>query len=622
MISRISFSKLTWDETKKLTWLGAFQFLLFFFLIPFRMLLILTLRNTENSWQEMQTPLETMAGQMGFGHIENTVFILGAGILCALVAFSYVHSQVKLDFYHSLALRRETLFAVKYLAGFLTFAIPYGICQLLGVAAGIPYGAVSGTLVLEAVVSSLQGILFFLVSYSSTLLAVMLTGKAVTSVFGVLVFGFYIPWLTLTEVGYRNVFFPTDLVGRLGKLGGVIPIEYSSPWMICGSMNVKRGEDLRQGLTGCWPPFEDLCQLLVLIVILTGISLLLYRIRKTESSGSALAFSKTEGAVKILLAVPGALLAGLAGYSILMSEVWGAVFAAAAGFLICIIMEFIYRWDIRQSLMHKGQICLTVVVSLCLFLGGRYDATGYNTYLPAEDEVEAMAVCDPWTDYSYEISPGNWIASGEMGMKDRLDYLETQEIAPIYRIAQSGAENAKEKDMGYGNGDEERVAVSLKYQLKNGESVYRFYYVDSSVYYESMEELWQNEDFREKYCPVLSMEPGQIQELTCQWYAEGRWRQAGETAESETESALSAEEEYYMEDGVEFHVIPAQEIPQFLEAYKKDLSQLSFREVFSIYEAYTYMESGQLIVELREGLLDYYPLNFGFKNTIEFLKDL
>ena len=127
MISRISFSKLTWDETKKLTWLGAFQFLLFFFLIPFRMLLILTLRNTENSWQEMQTPLETMAGQMGFGHIENTVFILGAGILCALVAFSYVHSQVKLDFYHSLALRRETLFAVKYLAGFLTFAIPYGI---------------------------------------------------------------------------------------------------------------------------------------------------------------------------------------------------------------------------------------------------------------------------------------------------------------------------------------------------------------------------------------------------------------------------------------------------------------------------------------------------------------
>ena len=184
MISRISFSKLTWDETKKLTWLTALQFLAFFFLIPFRMLLVLAIRSSESSWREMQTPLEILAGQMGFGHIENTVFILAAGILCALVAFSYVHSQVRLDFYHSLALRRETLFAVKYLAGFLTFVIPYVICQILGLAAGVPYRAVSGTLALEVAVSTLQGLLFFLASYSGTLLAVMFAGKTITTVFG------------------------------------------------------------------------------------------------------------------------------------------------------------------------------------------------------------------------------------------------------------------------------------------------------------------------------------------------------------------------------------------------------------------------------------------------------
>ena len=252
MISRISFSKLTWDETKKLTWLTALQFLAFFFLIPFRMLLVLAIRSSESSWREMQTPLETLAGQMGFGHIENTVFILAAGILCALVAFSYVHSQVRLDFYHSLALRRETLFAVKYLAGFLTFVIPYVICQILGLAAGVPYRAVSGTLALEVAVSTLQGLLFFLASYSGTLLAMMFAGKTITSVFGAAAFGFYIPWLTLTEMGFRNIFFPTDLMAQTGKLGGVIPIGYSSPWMICGSMNMKTGGSLKQGLTGYW----------------------------------------------------------------------------------------------------------------------------------------------------------------------------------------------------------------------------------------------------------------------------------------------------------------------------------------------------------------------------------
>ena len=109
MISEISFSKLTRDETKKLTWLTALWFLLFFFLIPFRSLLALTIRNAESAWYEAEAPLNTLAGQMGFGHIENTVFILGAGIFCALTAFSYVQSQVRLAAGRLLERRRQEL---------------------------------------------------------------------------------------------------------------------------------------------------------------------------------------------------------------------------------------------------------------------------------------------------------------------------------------------------------------------------------------------------------------------------------------------------------------------------------------------------------------------------------
>ena len=35
-----------------------------------------------------------------------------------------------------------------------------------------------------------------------------------------------------------------------------------------------------------------------------------------------------------------------------------------------------------------------------------------------------------------------------------------------------------------------------------------------------------------------------------------------------------------------------------------------------------YVESGYLIVEREGGYSDYYPLNFGFTNTIEVLKSL
>ena len=599
MISEISFSKLTRDETKKLTWLTALWFLLFFFLIPFRSLLALTIRNAESAWYEAEAPLNTLAGQMGFGHIENTVFILGAGIFCALTAFSYVQSQVRLDFYHSLALRRETLFAVKYLAGLLTFALPYVICQALGLLAGLPYGAVSGKLVLETAAASFQGILFFLVSYSTTLVAVMLTGKWITSVFCLIIFVAYLPCLVVTEMGYRNVFFFTDLLSRNGILNELIPLNYSSPWVICGSMNVKRDAAMRAGLTGCWPLLEDLCQLFALAALLTAIALFLYRIRRTEAAGSALAFPRTEGVIKVLLAVPCALLAGLAGYSIQANTVWGVAFTAGAGILICAILEFIYRWDIRQALMHKSQILLTVVISLCLFLGGKYDAQKYNAYLPPEEEVEAMAVSNFWTDYSYEIEPGVWERSANLSQKARLELFLTEEFAPLYRMAENGVERAESAEIFlYGDGDEQVVPVDIKYELKNGKNVYRFYYVDADAYYDCMNELWSSQKFREQYCPILTMDPEAFQTLEYQWNSQ----------DLETSVVASGEE-----------------ISRLLEAYRKDMSRLSYEEIYPDYSgSYTYEECGNLVTNRGASFPynDYYPLNTGFVNTLEVLKEL
>ena len=101
MTSKISFFKLARDEWKKLTWVTALFGIIFGLLLPFRMLIIMA---GESRY------LDTIHGtnlarlsryyweQLGFGHWEVTIFVIAAGAFCALCAFGYLHSPVKLDF--------------------------------------------------------------------------------------------------------------------------------------------------------------------------------------------------------------------------------------------------------------------------------------------------------------------------------------------------------------------------------------------------------------------------------------------------------------------------------------------------------------------------------------------
>lgn len=126
MTSKISFTKLTLDETRKLGWLTAAQLLVFLMLLPLRMLIVMaSCRNSTSMAGDPAVITKTFCLNTGAGHLENTVFILIAGVFCALIVFSYLHSARQLDFYHSLAIRRNRLFAVKYLSGALTFVTAY-----------------------------------------------------------------------------------------------------------------------------------------------------------------------------------------------------------------------------------------------------------------------------------------------------------------------------------------------------------------------------------------------------------------------------------------------------------------------------------------------------------------
>lgn len=78
--------------------------------------------------------------------------------------------------------------------------------------------------------------------------------------------------------------------------------------------------------------------------------------------------------------------------------------------------------------MHKWHIAVSVGMALLIFFGFRYDVLGYNTFLPAQDEVASMAVRSLFTAWSYPVQE----KANRNDEQLALDYLENANVDLLY----------------------------------------------------------------------------------------------------------------------------------------------------------------------------------------------
>ena len=119
MTSAISFTKLIRTERKQLMWLTVLQAVAFALSVPLFVLMnmTVTLEDQKTAWvdADARVMLEVLGASMGLDRYPDVLLALIFGIIAALGAFCYVHSREKLDFYHSLPLRRDRFFLCGYL---------------------------------------------------------------------------------------------------------------------------------------------------------------------------------------------------------------------------------------------------------------------------------------------------------------------------------------------------------------------------------------------------------------------------------------------------------------------------------------------------------------------------
>ena len=132
-----------------------------------------------------------------------------AAIIMALTGFLYLHSKKQMDFYHSIPIRREVIFAAKYINGIIIVFVTYLINLVLSFAVLGLNGAVFSELLKAAMPAVLVHMAGYLMIYGLMSIAVLLTGNFFISILGGIVLFGYVPAVIALVQGLMHLFFET-----------------------------------------------------------------------------------------------------------------------------------------------------------------------------------------------------------------------------------------------------------------------------------------------------------------------------------------------------------------------------------------------------------------------------
>lgn len=560
MTSKSLFFKLLRENVKRRAWAIALAVLGFFFSLPINLALTMENAIKTNFWRynnyerlifpegateaeklakilEMKTQIVLDSVQFGNGLIAFLIVV--AAVVIGVSSFSYLHNRRKVDFYHSIPVRREMLFAVQYIGGFLIVALAYlanlGILLVVSSAYQVPLGSVVGT----ALLGWLLNLLFFLLMYAVVSIAMIMTGNMLVGILGSGVFFFYMPVMITLLVGYCDTFFQTIHYYFLNGAGSpfMAALKWTSPVSAyVTAVSWKMGNELGKHVPA----------LIILFFVAVGLAILaleLYRKRPSEAAGKAMAFKWSMMPIRVLL-VFGFGLGGAMFFWLIQSTLVWLVFGAVVGSLIshCVI-EIIYNFDFKKLLSHKLQYVCCLAAVLLSVMAFRFDWFRYDYYLPDEGKVAEAAVeirlDEGWVNFR-EIKQGE---DGKLtseyfdGAEVLPDHMHITNLGPVLEIAAQGRETAlkdREKKMrryndqevsgntsswvmGYedGTGDEGKgdyyTQLSVMYTLNSGRKVYRTYNLHLSQVMDAYSALYDSQPYKDGlYYKVMNLQASDI----------------------------------------------------------------------------------------------------------------
>ena len=556
MTSRNLYSKLMKEDLKNRLWAVALIGLVFFFVFPVVAAFQAgDLKDAVNYERALLEYTESIKKWLSFDCGMTVFLMMMTALVCGMSGFSYLNSKSKVDFYHSIPVKREKLFLANYLNGILILAVPYGVALLLATVIGISNGVPGAELWPLALGSYGLTMVYYILMYSLVVVAAMMTGNLVVGVLGSAVLAFYVPLGVLLIGGYLTTFFRTymylqyeGVMNSVGRFSPVVEYIYQ-----VGMYNTK----------GVSP--MAIAAAAAVSVLLAVLGCLLYRRRPSEAAGRAMAFAVTKPVIRILITVMAALGFGLFFWSMRATTGWAVFGVLCGGIIAHCVIEIIYHFDFKKLFSNKIQLAACLAVSLLVLLTFRYDWFGYERYLPDAGKVKEAAIdidiLNNWVSYGEaELQKdGEYGWNGTGSEQYIFDHMKEADVDSILAIARAGIRQQEQAESFWGRGSYYResedgklfTSVSIRYTLNSGRKVYRTYQVMLDEVLGEADKLFKDGSYKAGAYPVMNLDTADL--------AEVRYRELG------PETRLNQ--------------MTAEEKKELLEAFKQDLAALTIEQM-------------------------------------------
>lgn len=515
MTSNHSFFKLVREAMRRNIWAAALSLIGFFFCLPLPAVMLIQNRITSaraagtSRSEQMKFAANDLHTLLGMDNMAVKAGICIMAVLCGIALFSYLHSRQRVDFYHSVPLGRSTLFWINYTTGLLTvlpaFYIMYALAALIGAVMGVPTDAPDSIHASEIVSTLLMHTLFFLLLYTLSALAAILTGNTILAVL-------LDAWILLS-------------LPAVGLIGQTLGQQYLNHWSSSGPLEwmcahtspiiqyLSMGSDYARYLgTNRYDTFNSAMPTLVAVLILTllflGISRTLFLHRKSERSGTALAFEGLKLPIKCYMVLMIAFVFGIVFQGIGGDGwIWFGLLAGIA--LGHILIEILYHFDLRAAFAHWKTMIVLAVAAALILLGVQHDVIGYDKWVPDENKVASAGFI---TGLSYsENGYGLWDVSPNNSSKSDSMLTDPENIAAIRKLAEIGISSENEDGVVTGP-ENEWSYLDVYYRMTNGRLRSRSYSVpNNSAVWALLDSIRFSEEYRNKIDPLFTINLDDIQ---------------------------------------------------------------------------------------------------------------
>ena len=443
------------------------------------------------------------------------VLLIGSAILMSILVNEYMLNKKQVDVYHSLPVKRETMFLANFSAVATVLIVPIVICYIIAMLANV---SILNTIESIGIANPQFEIMYEdvktmeIVKDMLATIIIVLTMEAITffscvcscSVFDSVVFS-----LSLTEI--VPLFMATvSLILNSFVKGYVIQEKlmyygvYTSPINILFSrlclnfpIGGNKSSDILVNMT--------IAQLLIATVILI-IGLLIYRRRKSESAQN---YDISGFLYKFIMAVA---VFGLSVISGILTSIFAfenadhsVIFSLIYGILYFFVLQSIFTRSVKLNIKNPILLAICAISAPALLIFAQHGWFGYEKYIPKQEDVKSVSV--NYKGKYDNISVFN-AKDGRMGEDIKAVFTDKEIINDLMEIHKHKIYDDETEIHTYGETEKEYVSIRnqffIEYELKSGRKVARQYSPNMFVQdAQILFDLNSSDEFKQSLCPVL-----------------------------------------------------------------------------------------------------------------------